>query len=394
MERIENLFEAERYDAKNITNKGYKCISEEVLKDIETNGATLEKLRDLQTPVYKYKTQITIHGLFPEVSGGYLGGYKSIIQNKNKSIGVKWNAIDHDKKTRIYKYIKEVLKYSVQRNSTEFFVYKKTDYIKNKEQYTELLEAEKNNLATIDKSLFYGNFGVFLSRDYFGQFLVSYINIGGIYEANIPAAVFNITGKTVEEIETAIQERETAEKLKWEQYKEEQKKQQEERDAAAAILIQPVKEEILKICDLKKGEIYNGLVVYTLQPNTERGEVIIKATKYTRTEREKKFRKQESYTTIDKLKEVEFHSSRWDVSKNQFSGYVLKSEEKPLPIKQDIQVVQYSDKCMAIFGDTRPIKEKLKAIGGKFNPYLTHNGERTPGWILPTTKREQITNLI
>jgi len=398
MERIKNLFEGERYDAKNITNKGCKKIPEEVLRDIETNGATLEKLRDLQTPVFKYKTQITIHGSFPEVSGGYLGGYKSIIQNKNKSIGVKWNAIDHDKKTRIYKYIKEVLKYSIQRNSNEFFVYKKGEYLKNQDQYTEELEREKNNFAKINKNLFYGNFGVFLSRDFFGRFLVSYIDIGGIYEDNIPAAVLNITGKTVEEIELMISERETAEKLKWEQYQEEQKKEQEKRDAAAAVLLEPAKEEMLKICDLKQGKIYDGLIVYTLQPDTERGEVNVKATKYTRKEREKKFRRQETYTTLDKLSEVEFLGSRWEISKTEFSGYVMKSEtrpeEKPLPEVKDFQVIQYSEKCIAIFGDTKPIKEKLKAIGGKFNPYLTHNGERAPGWILPTTKKEQLTNLI
>jgi hypothetical protein len=45
------------------------------------------------------------------------------------------------------------------------------------------------------------------------------------------------------------------------------------------------------------------------------------------------------------------------------------------------EFVQYSQKSFALFGDTKPIKDDLKAMGGKFNPCLTWNGERKAGWI-------------
>jgi hypothetical protein len=48
-------------------------------------------------------------------------------------------------------------------------------------------------------------------------------------------------------------------------------------------------------------------------------------------------------------------------------------------------VVDYSTKAYAVFGDTIVVKDKLKGIGASFNRFLTHNGKKVPGWILPKT---------
>lgn len=49
----------------------------------------------------------------------------------------------------------------------------------------------------------------------------------------------------------------------------------------------------------------------------------------------------------------------------------------------DIQLLNYSDRAFAVFGNTKPIKDQLKQMGGKFNAYLTHpeTKEKTAGWI-------------
>jgi hypothetical protein len=60
----------------------------------------------------------------------------------------------------------------------------------------------------------------------------------------------------------------------------------------------------------------------------------------------------------------------------------------------DFVIVDYSEKALAVFGDTRPVKEQLKASGGRFNPKLTHNGEKKAGWIFPKSKRAEISNLL
>ena len=54
-----------------------------------------------------------------------------------------------------------------------------------------------------------------------------------------------------------------------------------------------------------------------------------------------------------------------------------------------VSVVQYSDKAIAVFGDTKPIKDRLKALGGRYNGSLKHGefGATAPGWIFPATQR-------
>lgn len=42
----------------------------------------------------------------------------------------------------------------------------------------------------------------------------------------------------------------------------------------------------------------------------------------------------------------------------------------------NFEIVDYSEKVIAIFGDTKEIKDLLKAMGGKFNPRLIHRGEK------------------
>ncbi|KAA6310167.1 hypothetical protein EZS27_038481, partial [termite gut metagenome] len=57
------------------------------------------------------------------------------------------------------------------------------------------------------------------------------------------------------------------------------------------------------------------------------------------------------------------------------------------------QIVDYSEKALAIFGDTRPIKDQLKALGGRFNPKLTHEGGKQAGWIFQKSKENQLREL-
>lgn len=56
----------------------------------------------------------------------------------------------------------------------------------------------------------------------------------------------------------------------------------------------------------------------------------------------------------------------------------------------EYEIVDYSQKAIALFGDTKPIKELLMAMGGKFNPRLTHNGAKRAGWIFQQSKREEL----
>lgn len=54
-----------------------------------------------------------------------------------------------------------------------------------------------------------------------------------------------------------------------------------------------------------------------------------------------------------------------------------------------IKLVNYSEKSVAVVGDTKRIKAQLKALGGRFNPHLTCGA----GWIFSKKKQEQLQNL-
>ncbi len=56
----------------------------------------------------------------------------------------------------------------------------------------------------------------------------------------------------------------------------------------------------------------------------------------------------------------------------------------------EINIVDYSEKAFAVVGDTKPIKDQLKALGGKFNFRLTCGA----GWIFPKTKLAEVTKAL
>jgi hypothetical protein len=59
-----------------------------------------------------------------------------------------------------------------------------------------------------------------------------------------------------------------------------------------------------------------------------------------------------------------------------------------------VEIVQYSDKAIAVFGDTKPYVNELKELGGKFNPSLTHENEKKPGWIYPKKVSDKLQELV
>ncbi len=58
------------------------------------------------------------------------------------------------------------------------------------------------------------------------------------------------------------------------------------------------------------------------------------------------------------------------------------------------EIVDYSEKAIALFGDTKAIKDLLKAMGGKFNPRLAYKADKRAGWIFQTSKREELETVL
>jgi hypothetical protein len=51
-----------------------------------------------------------------------------------------------------------------------------------------------------------------------------------------------------------------------------------------------------------------------------------------------------------------------------------------------MQVVNYSDKAIAVIGNTKQVKDRLMQLGGKFNPYLKCGA----GWIFSKKKEAAV----
>ena len=69
-------------------------------------------------------------------------------------------------------------------------------------------------------------------------------------------------------------------------------------------------------------------------------------------------------------------------------------EQKDNTTTPELEIVDYSEKAVAVFGDTKTIKDELKSIGGKFNPRLNYNGGKRAGWVFPKSKLGELDKFI
>ena len=175
----EKLFESETgFDKKHKINVSTKKVNRQIIDAIEKEGVSLEMLESCGLPIFKYRTQITIHGIFDSISN-YVGKYKNIIHNGNGSIGVKWSAVDYIKKTTIIKSLSLAKKFQIDngfnasRTSSEFYITK---------HYTDV------SLLKVDFEKVYpivGNKSAYKIPNILGGGYLLKINVDGIYQTNL-----------------------------------------------------------------------------------------------------------------------------------------------------------------------------------------------------------------
>lgn len=216
-----DLLKSENFDTRKTINRSSKVISESILNEIE-NGVTIERLENLKVPIFKYKTQITIHGVFPELKKDIIAGYKCLIQNQNKSIGCKWNAVDAEKKGEIRKAIEtsKLGLFSASLDSQDFRLHRLIS-VKSQEEVNKLSNLYKPTMEKI-KDLFIGNVSMCLCKHpYFGVMFNAEIFIKGIYQKNLLQFIQSITEfNTFDEYQKIIDEKEAKRKKELEEWKE------------------------------------------------------------------------------------------------------------------------------------------------------------------------------
>jgi hypothetical protein len=147
--------------ARRVSNVAPNTVAEITAEELE-NGVTLERLETLNVPALLYSTQVTIHGKLPAFNpAARPGGYKAVFQNGNGSVGVKFSAIDAEKKALLSRIAKvSAAGWVAHKNSSGFelvryfTVYKEEDRAAQKQKTIDTLRA-------LPVSLFYGSAGAF-----------------------------------------------------------------------------------------------------------------------------------------------------------------------------------------------------------------------------------------
>jgi len=226
-DNIEKLFDKSyNYDKKHKINTTDKELPESVIKTINS-GVTVEQLDLLLSKgfdVYKYSTQITIHGKCDKLTNDTVGYYKCLTLNKNKSIGVKWIAVDAAKKENICRTL-SLFGWSSVHDSQLFYPCKierfsnKSDAVKRCNEYKEIANR-------IDNSLFYGSYDIFVGTVWGMYYSVFNLYVNGIYKENVNTLLEQITGLDVDGIEI---EKQKAKKKKQEEHERIEREYQETR---------------------------------------------------------------------------------------------------------------------------------------------------------------------
>lgn len=75
---------------------------------------------------------------------------------------------------------------------------------------------------------------------------------------------------------------------------------------------------------------------------------------------------------------------RW--SRTSFMPEIPVKEETEPVMAEGIEIVDYSDKAIAVIGNTKPYKGKLMELGGRFNKALKCGA----GWVFQKTKKDEV----
>lgn len=64
------------------------------------------------------------------------------------------------------------------------------------------------------------------------------------------------------------------------------------------------------------------------------------------------------------------------------------------PEVNQVKMIDYSEKAIAVIGDSTEIYDELKELRGVWNRNLTVDGERTKGWLFPKSKESQVSDIL
>lgn len=250
------------YDQKHKLNTCNKPVPQKWLDKIE-EGCSLEQLDQLKKSgfdVFRYFTQITIHGLFPSVSTNRIGGYVNLTQNQNKSIGVRWCGVDREKKSRLFNKLQYV-GWRVEDNSQNYGLYMIAEATPDK------VSKFKGIAARIDTTLFIGNVDCYVASDLYGRrFVIINVMFRAFYEKNFVKVLENFAGMSTQELDAIIAEVDEKKRKEQEEWEKQWRKEDEERKKRA----ETAKDDFLRDNPMPEGFVE----VTNYKPNI--GDIVVR----------------------------------------------------------------------------------------------------------------------
>ena len=386
------------FDSKHINNLAPNTPIPDSLIETINKGITLEQLDEVaHLPICHYKTQITIHGVCDKIKSNKVYGYAALVINSNKSLGVRWLAIDLRKKGRIADYV-GCYDWRTYSDSQVYCYVRRFKYTKdNKDEvYNRVIQFVKS----IDQSLFYGYIDV-LQHEY--RFSTDYdfevvIYLQGIYEKNIRPFLEQVCADNWENIEKAHAEFEQRmEEARREREKEEEAREERAKKAKEEyeqwVKDNPFDDKFQKIdfADLQSGDI----IGYYKQTSEGGGKYY--------------------YELYLNYKRLCYRSCDENGVPPYKSGHVL--ERKDLPDEfwvwrrnadrsttqstrpergSNIEILDYRTDEVVVLGYTKHVYHELKDLGGgRWDKYINIEGRpMAQGWRFPRSKRADLERIL
>jgi len=397
-------------------NRSNKPISPEIVDQLEDGSFTLEMVNELaaQFPVFRYKTCLTVHGNWPEISRTRIGGYQNVRQNANGSVEILWSAIDRDKVKLVEKYIRAAQSYETPGDGWNLKVNSTSRAFEASKRVTpdNLQECKNWAIETVNR---------ISTLNVFGKVFAQVFNVWGLHYVTVtfhlyalpaesePETALCILGMsentyhsqvdTVNQYEARLTEKRKAEDAE----RAARIKEQAEKNHELLLPFRAQVEHLAPCKDVTKGVLVRACISDT-GPTFKWTKIIENGT-FGRVQIGVAF-------TPDLSLPAEWKQDGKQVKANEFSRRLKDGTRLFAPVEKPREtakaptksapeakggplcIVDYSDKAIAVFGDTRPLASTFKAIGGRFNPFLKQNGICTPGWIFQASKRAEIEKAI
>lgn len=143
--------------------------------------------------------------------------------------------------------------------------------------------------------------------------------------------------------------------------------------------------EMCEACNERQEELKSGKTKKTAKTSAKTS---VKATAKTAKEEPKVTAKKTTKTEVKK--EVAKAKATKKTTKTEAPEVEVIKINKRTINKLGLQYVDYSEKSFAIIGETKPIKEELKSLKGRFNAHLIVDGEQVAGWVFAKRNAEPV----